>query len=168
MAIINMQRPRRLRRQRSGMAPLELVLGLPFLLFLVASIWSIGRVGLGKQAAEIQARQYTWKQRMEPDRRSPDLASQSFPNPDSPLSVFSGINPGSGIFNGETKQDVSVPRWLGSRARPEGKTSLTVHTWSHHQVDMSSSRPHFHLLVKMGQPSGGVTRAFNKIFNLGK
>lgn len=153
---------------RQGMASLELVMGLPFLMFLIASIWAIGRVGLAKQAAAIQVRHYAWQQRLEPEQRSSKLSSQSLADPDHAMALTSIAFPGSGILHGETKQQVSVPNWLGGQVNPTAKTAMTVRTWSHREVDMSSSRPHFGLFLRMGEDPGGVIRIFKSIFNLGK
>ena len=156
------------KKTRRGSAPLELVLGLPFVMFLIASMFAIGKVGLAKQSAAIATRQHTWEQRLEPHRRSSELELQEFREPDIALAVSSIVYGGSGILRGEAKEDVAVPNWLGGNASPRGRTALVVRTWSHRQVDMSSSRPHFDLIWRMGQNPGDSLRMFDSIFSIGR
>ncbi|MEZ6086501.1 MAG: hypothetical protein R3C05_00390 [Pirellulaceae bacterium] len=130
------------------MAPLELVMGIPFLLFLVASTWSLGRVALSKQATAVKVRNATFAQRTTPDRPSRAIRT-SFPNPDEAMALSSLADHTRGNLRGNTTSSVRVSHWLGGQRHPREQTMLIVNTWDHRQVDMTTTAPHFSVMTRM-------------------
>ena len=55
--------PRRSPRTRTGLAPLELVLTLPILVFVAALIFNLGVIAMWRVRGEVNSREAVWRAR---------------------------------------------------------------------------------------------------------
>src|SRR6056297_998049 len=135
-----------------GMAPLELVIGMPFLLLVVATCWSIGSVALGRQAAAMQTRHQGWNQRTDPARRRHAMAS---------------LRPTGNLLADQRTRSVRVAGWLGTTKNPESRSAVVVGTWDHRDVpEMGNNGPHVFLFPKLAAQAGsGISAALEGQMN---
>ncbi len=154
---------KRLYRRCRGAAPIELVMGLPFLLVVVASCYSIGKAVVGKQVATIEVRRYGWTLARDPENAnaSRNLVRQGWLEASSPQSAMTSLNPKSDIRLFETEKRTRIARWLGDSVRPRGRTAVVVGTWDHEDVpEMNRLAPHVFLFGKVArQGISGVSAA---------
>ncbi len=121
---------------RRGMAPLELVMSLPFLLAISAIIFSIGVASLGKSTAAIDARHYVWKRRSNPPQNLPQLKNPTY-NKTYALSVLSEFQHLPGEVYGEYENKMKVAPWLAPVARAVSGASVLASSWDHEEVKFS-------------------------------
>lgn len=138
---------------RRGIAPLEMVMSLPFLAGMVAMIMSIGGTTLYRSLATSTARHEVWKLRDDPNQDSPDLTSKD--NMWTRPLGLENVNPLSGQIYGETEYDIKLSPGLGS-ATPKGRSAVLANTWDHKALaldgrgDFTGNGPHVGVLGRMG------------------
>ncbi|QDV66471.1 hypothetical protein Poly24_01570 [Rosistilla carotiformis] len=135
-------------------------MGLPFLLLVVATMWSVGKASIGKHQAAIEARRHVWTLRTAPTQTSTNLKSQNYVR-DAPMERLD--RPTLGMVSGEAEENIRIAGWLGSSTRPTSKTAVLAGTWDHQQVNMDDR---FDIAVRMGvsAASAGAT-ILNSIFS---
>lgn len=124
---------------RRGMAPLEFVMGLPFLLLLFSFFFSLGFAFLNKTTVAINARHEVWQAREDQSHWSNDA-----------LSIFSALNDDSGVHEKELQQDVKIAQWLGGALTVKSKAAVLTGTWDSRQIPtFDEGDPHTRLMEKM-------------------
>lgn len=137
------------RRFRRGMAPLEFVLGIPFLLLLFTFIFSLGFAFLNKTTVSIEVRHAVWKTRDDPANWGDDA-----------LSVWTAIDPNSGAVEDERTKSARVANWLGGSLTVRSKAAVLTGTWDSRQVDVfEKEEPHLGVLEKMLGGSGAISQS---------
>ena len=141
---------------RRGIAPLELVLSLPFLAALFAITLSIGALSMGRSTTSIEARQLTWSAR--PFAQIPAGLVNTDSSETLPLTLLASVNPTSGELYGETEQPVALARSIGERTA-RGRSGLVMNTWDYRTLgdDFSGSGPHYRILARMALPGAAQT-----------
>lgn len=137
------------KRRRSGLAPLEMVLSLPFLVGISAMIFSLGWTTLYRSVAVTQARQHVWELRADPTQSSPKLKGKRHTSTTA-LSA-SNLNPLSGSLYGEVEHEIDLYVGFG-RATPKGRSCVVANTWDHKALggDFNGNGPHYRVLGRMG------------------
>src|SRR5262245_36895212 len=108
--------------RQSGMAPLELVMSLPFVLVVAAMTMSLGFAALGRYDAATNARYAAWKMRSDPNSK-PDGVVESSYKKSTALSSFS-IDALDGEIYVRTQREVQLFPWLGNMANAESGTAV--------------------------------------------
>lgn len=129
------------------MASLELVLGMPFLLLVVATAWSIVMTGLGQQVASIEARHHGWSMRTATGGTPAQVHSATRTSSPQPLT---SLDPNSDILIAMTERSVGVAGWLGGSVVARGRVAVTIGTWDHRDVpEMNNAGPHIFLFPRL-------------------
>lgn len=137
------------RRFRRGMAPLEFVLGLPFLLLLFTFIFSLGFAFLNKTTVSIEVRHAVWKSRDDQANWGNDA-----------LSVWTAIDPNGGAVEDERTKTAKIAKWLGGSLAVRSKASVLTGTWDSRQVGVfDKEEPHLGVIEKMLGGSGGISQS---------
>lgn len=124
-------------------------MGLPFLLLVVVTGWSIGKAAMGRQVAAIDARQQGFAQR--PSSRN------SFRQVNR---AMESLDPSSGMRRTQVTKDVRVARFLGNRVQPSSEVTVVVGTWDHNGVkEMGRAGPHVFLFPKLAKQAGSGIRS---------
>jgi len=140
-----MQRSRRKRNAtrcpRTGMAPIEFVMGLPLLMILLLAMLTVCGFGITQTSVEIRARQDSWSERFAP------RSAQQMPVPklDSLTQVL-GSNimppPDGGLHQSvEVDTAVSLGPYLFERsAERRAGHELLADAWDYRTIDVEHSR----------------------------
>ncbi|TWU03692.1 coiled-coil domain-containing protein [Neorhodopirellula pilleata] len=133
-------------KDRRGMAPLEFVMGLPFLMLLFGFIFMLGRVTLEQSDSAIVARYEGWKDRSDQSTWADDE-----------LSVVATMTADTGRAMGDGKRSVKVYSWLGGTIDTNSTNVVLSGTWDSDQVQtFNEKEPHFKILEKMLGGNGAV------------
>lgn len=123
-------------RSRRGIASLEFVLGVPFLIALGGVIVMAGFVGVAKLDTVVKSRHQAWEARTNPS----STASM-------PLLIYAPSD--AGMVVGEKTNEVKTYDWLGGKQKAKSRSALITGTWDHRQIpEMSRSEgPHIDVLT---------------------
>ena len=157
---------RRTRTRRRGIAPLELVMSLPILLMLFATVIGIGWASLEKSGVAIGARNQAWQRRWSSDRSQENqYLSEAGSCPLSAISV-----PLSGEIGAayRTKScEFNLPSWLGSDTVARSGNSVLMGSWDYNEVaEFDHGAPHFDVLAKMAIDSWQGVEGIVRILQL--
>jgi hypothetical protein len=123
---------------------LELVLSLPILTLLAASIFTIGWVSLRRSGGATKARNDAWQKRLSPATTGKD-ASQ-------PLALTSQST--SGAVLDEESDTFSIPSWLGGSATTKSSNTVLAGSWDYREIpDFNGSGPHLGVLITISENS---------------
>ena len=148
--------PRQMRRR--AMAPLELVMSLPFLLGVFAMLLSIGFVSLEKARVVVAARHDVWTLRQDPSASPAGMQVESDSNP-KPFSVTGANHDTSGLVYGKVTGNAKRFAWLGGPVQPQGQAAVLAQSWDSKQVsdfDDQPDGPHLSVLDRMIGGNGAV------------
>ncbi len=156
------------RTNRAGMAPLEFVMGLPFLMMVMAIIYAVAYAGVHKTQVVLQARHQVWT--MREDTHSHSLENYKRVKDTKPLRLISLLvgkeMPGeiSGIGSSSWK---TYP-WLGGNKTTKSRTVLITGTWDHTEItEFNSSGPHFSVLERIAGIEGiGLIKSLDRIISI--
>lgn len=143
---------------RSGLATLEFVLALPFILVVATLLVGAAYLSLGKATVTAKARHEVWSERG-------DLSKATN---HSPLAATSLINPISGKIYGERERKVKIASYLGGQWKFRSGAALLTGSWDKKQVTgFSGVGPHFAVLGQMafGGGLGDVQALINQVKN---
>ncbi len=139
--------PSRHSPSRRGVATLEFVLALPFLMFVFTGILSVTWATLWKTHVHSEVRNKAWK------KRSASAGTQ-------PLTLPALANPTAGIVGAESEDRFRVYRWFGGDKTAKSKNAVMAGSWDYREVpEFQGSRPHFGVLRRMA--SGGGLQGAN-------
>jgi hypothetical protein len=142
---------------RAGIASLEMVMSLPFLLGLGAMIISIGIAGVHRTTTTTQARHDIWKMR----------TNQPENTRSAPLSI--GASADAGAIQGEATSSFKVYDWLGGSKTARSKAAVLGGVWNHREVTEftdSPGSPHFPTLLRVVGAPAGLVNLVNGIVSL--
>ena len=126
-------------KSRRGMAPLEFVLGLPFLMLLFGFTFMLGFVILGQADTAITARHEVWKLRDSSSTWADDF-----------FSVATAVEPDTGRADQVKREDVKIYSWLGGKAETRSRVVVLSGTWDSNQAQLfNKDEPHLSVLDKM-------------------
>ena len=151
----------RLQSSRRGVASLELVLCYPFLIILVAMLFTVHMATKYKTEVTSKVRSNAWLDRADPDRASDN----------SPFGLVAMHE--SGQLDDTRSRTVNIFRNLFPNVSRTAKWENTVlaGSWDHRQVKFSEGvliYPHFGVLSKMVSAQGGVQANNGQVSSLVK
>jgi hypothetical protein len=126
---------------RRGIAPLELVISLPIVMLVTATVFALTWALMHKTDVAVQARHQAWL------KRSAAHAVDSG-SPDRALSL-QGPATGGQISTQVDSPPFSLPSWLGGSATACSGNVLLSGSWDYRQVDFHGTLPHLGLLATM-------------------
>ncbi len=138
------------RTNRTGMAPLEFVMGLPFLMMVMAIIYAVAYAGVHKTKVVFQARHQVWT--MREDSHSHTLEKYKRIKDTKPMRFLSGVsaNDMPGEISGIGSTSWTTYSWLGGNKTTKSSTVIITGTWDHQEItDFNSSGPHFSVLERI-------------------
>jgi hypothetical protein len=138
------------RTNRTGMASLEFVMGLPFLLMMMAIIYAVAYAGVHKTKVVFQARHQVWT--MREDSHSHSLERYKRITDTKPMRLLSGVseNDMPGEVSGIGSSSWTTYSWLGGNKTTKSSTVIITGTWDHKEItDFNSSGPHFSVLERI-------------------
>ncbi len=154
--------------RRQGIASLEFVLGLPFLVLIAAIIFTVAFAAVNKISVISKARHATWKMRKD-ESGSSDLEDSRRNTETRPMEIETEF--GGGGAGGELPGEVSgiastkfkTYNWLGGEHETKSGTTLIYGTWDHKEITEFTDNPdgpHFDVLgrvreIKLAQ--GAIT-----------
>lgn len=143
--------------RRKGIASLEFVLGLPFLVLVAAIIFTVAFAAVNKISVVSEARQATWKMRKE-EGGSSDLEDSTRNTETKPMVISSGFGGGGGELPGEVSGTASTKfktyQWLGGEHETKSGTTLIFGTWDHQELKEFTDNPdgpHFDVLGRVNE-----------------
>ena len=139
------------RTNRTGMASLEFVMGLPFLMMVMAMIYAVAYAGVHKTKVVFQVRHQVWT--MREDSHSHTLQNYKRIKDTKPLRLLSGAseNDMPGEISGIGSSSWTTYVWLGGNKNTKSKTVIITGTWDHKEItEFNSSGPHFSVLERIG------------------
>ena len=153
---------------RAGMASLEFVLGLPFLLFVFAMIYSASWASVNRTVAIQNARYDVWKMRdatskhqLKPFTRNDNSKPFSIPIPTKTLrnALPGEVNQNNtvqrdnlqGEISGKRSQTFGMYSWLGGDRTAKAEAGIIYWTWDHEEVNsLNGPQPHaFQVIAQM-------------------
>ena len=146
---------RRMNR-REGIASLEFVLGLPFLVLIAAIIFTAAFAAVNKLSVVSKARHATWKMRN--DGQSNDLEDSRRNTETRPMVIetdFGGGGDGGelpGEVSGTASTKFRTYSWLGGERTTKSGTTLIYGTWDHKEITEFTDNPdgpHFEVLGRV-------------------
>lgn len=156
------------RNKRAGMAPLEFIMGLPFLMGVMAIIWAVAYAGVHKTKVVLQARNQVWAMREESNTHS--LENYKRLKDTKPLSwlIFRIGNEMPGQVSGVGSSSWETYAWLGGNETTKSSTLLITGTWDHSEVtEFNSSGPHLGVLDRIvGLEDVGLIKTLDQIISL--
>jgi hypothetical protein len=152
---------------RAGLATVEFVMGLPFLMLVMAIIYAVAYAGVNKTKAVFQVRHQVWK--MREDHQKHKLQDYKRVKDTKPMQLTAGTSEnnmpgeisGSGISNWKTYS------WLGGNKTTKSKTVIITGTWDHKEItNFNNDGPHFSVLQRIGGMQGlGPLTVLEKIIS---
>lgn len=122
-------------RRRRGIASLELVLGLPFILAIAAAVFVVGFAGIKRTATVIESRHASWQQRSTPDKNGA-------------LYILAAAD--SGKVEGEASSTARAYQWMGGDRQIQAKSVVLTGTWDHKQLEDFEKTPNVpHVLTAL-------------------
>jgi len=160
---------------RRGIASLEFVLSLPFILAVAVIIASVGLMGLRKSEVVIHSRYVSWERRTDYAQQQKDAPP---PNPketggskltlaynkSNPLGVADLTRPTAGEMLATGSNNERLARWLVEERPPAANAppssrffdvnaqsgcAVLMGTWDFHQVPFAGDMPHYDVLGQM-------------------
>jgi hypothetical protein len=142
----------RKRSGRSGVATLEFVLGIPFLMLVMAIVFTVAYSGVNQTKTVFQARHQVWK--MRESGNSHNLADYKRVSDTKPMYLLAplGQNNMPGEVSGAGQATWSTYSWLlGGSVSTKSKTVIITGTWDHKEItNFNSNGPHFSVLGRIG------------------
>lgn len=150
---------------RRGLATLEFVMSLPFLLFLAAMTASLGWAALKKADTTMTVRNAVWKMRSNPETTDAALSSSTYKEV-KPLEVASGWD--QGRLYGEAENTFRV-FWQRNNSRSaKSGTALLRGTWDYTDLDdFDSDGPHFSLLARLAGKDAPILNSLGVLVGAG-
>lgn len=132
-------------KNRKGIASLEFVLGLPFLVLIAAIIFTVAFAAVNKISVVSESRHAIWKMRKE-ESGSSDLEESRRNTETKPMVISSEFGGGGG---GELPGEVSgiastkfkTYQWLGGEHETKSGTTLIFGTWDHKEIKEFTDNP---------------------------
>ncbi len=142
--------------QRRGVAPLEFVMQLPFLLAIAAMIASVGAASLDYCGAVSRARHAVWKLRDDPNSGGAELAVKQV-EANHPLSIVNGGESQQGEVYGEVHKTTEIFSWIGGDNTSKGRSAVLSGSWDHSQVsEFNTTAPHLGIADRMLGGNGDI------------
>lgn len=135
-------------KKRAGIASLELVLGLPFILALGAAVIVVGFAGIKRTGTVIEARHATWKNRSEPSKNS---------------ALYVGAAADSGKVSGESSETARAYPWMGGDKQIVASATVLSGTWDHKQIELFEKNPKVPHLLLIGTLASDSEQVRNAI-----
>jgi hypothetical protein len=155
------------RGQRKGVATLEFVLGIPFLMLVMAIVFSVAYAGVNKTKVVFQARHQVWK--MREDNQSHNLVNYKRVKDTKPMYLLASVSENNmpGEISGAGSASWSTYSWLGGTASTKSRTVIITGTWDYKEItNFNSSGPHFSVLERIGGIQGlGILGALDTLIS---
>jgi hypothetical protein len=137
--------PARLRR---GIAPLEFVMSLPFLVGVFAMILSVGVLAMHQSTCLVSARHKVWSQRPAPNAASQPDDFES--DPTTAFSLLEALKPLGGAVSGKVDSTAQLYFGFGQHVASSDAKVLS-NTWDYRNdnAEFAGSGPHFGPLMWM-------------------
>ena len=130
------------RNSRRGMASLEFVLALPFLVFIMAIVFTFALMGVKRTQSIQQARFDGWK--MRDHNHQHELEEFKLITDTKPMQVLAGLNfqemPGE-ISGADTKKMKSYSFLRGNERTITSPTAIIHGTWDYEELTVFDDRP---------------------------
>jgi hypothetical protein len=154
----------KLRKNRSGTATLEFVLGFPFLMLLAATIFVVAYASMTKTNSVSQARYEVWK--MRDKDATHELESYSRVDDTKPMQLLNFEDEMPGEIVGSGSDSFKTYKWAGGTKTAKSKTMLVSGTWDHKEITEFTDRPggpHLDILGKILGIDGGFLSTINDV-----
>lgn len=152
--------------ERNGMASLEFVMGVPFLMLVMACIYTLAYAGVSKTDMVCQVRHQVWS--MRESSHSHNLQNYKRIDDTQPMTLTAGTSEKDmpGEISGTRSGSWSTYSWLGSHTSQSG-TMIITGTWDHTEItNFDSNGPHFSVLQRIGGMQGlGPLTALDRIIS---
>lgn len=137
-------------RNRRGIAPLEMVMSLPFLVAMFAMITSLLAAAQWTARCSHSARHEVWKLRGGSSDGSPVVRKEV--KETRPFQIIRNANPLSGSIYGEVEKEMHLAKMVGD-ATAKGRALIVVNTWDHKAIegDFDGNGPHVNIMARMGE-----------------
>lgn len=140
------------RARQNGIAPLEMVMSLPFLVGMVAMTASLGWVALYRSMACAEVRHEVWRLRTDPQQSAPELNKKETKttSPLGPQDFNPFASPLAGEVYGEIEHVLTLYTGFGT-AKPQGRAAVLANTWDDRSLDgdFDGGGPHVKILYRM-------------------
>jgi hypothetical protein len=151
--------------KRRGVAPLEFVMQLPFLLGIAAMIASVGAASLDYCGAVNRSRHEVWKLRDDPNSGGTALAVKQV-QPNHPLSAVNAGESQQGEVYGEVHKTTNVFSWIGGDQTSKGRSAVLSGSWDHSQVtEFDTTAPHLGVADQMLGGDGSIGQTLGSIIS---
>jgi hypothetical protein len=151
--------------KRAGVASLEFVMGLPFLMLVMAIIFSVAYAGVNRTKVVFQARHQVWK--MREDGHSHTLQKYIRIKDTKPMNPVAGMSEKDmpGEISGAGNSKWKTYSWLmGGNLSTQSATIIITGTWDHKEItNFNSSGPHFGVLDRIGGINTGPLAVLDRI-----
>lgn len=152
---------------RAGVATLEFVLGLPFLMLVMAIIFAVAYTGVNKTKVVFQVRHQVWT--MREDNHSHTLQNYKRIKDTKPMQLTAGTSEKDmpGEISGTGATTWKTYSWLGGNKTATSNTVIITGTWDHKEItNFDSAGPHFSVLQRIGGMQGlGPLTVLEKIIS---
>lgn len=151
---------------RAGMASLEFVMGLPFLMLVMAIIYAVAYAGVNKTKVVFQARHQVWK--MRESSNSHTLQNYKRVTDTKPMKLLAGTqeNDMPGEVSGAGSSNWTTYSWLGGSKSTRSSTVIITGTWDHKEItNFNSDGPHFGVLDRIGGMNTGPLTVLDRIIS---
>ncbi len=133
------------RKRRRGVAPMEFIMALPFLVVLTAFIFSLAIASMCRSQAIFNARNNAWKQRYQQDAPTQSLSLTSLAS-STVLGVFAGQSGGDGVVSGTGNHtwgsdgaNHGLYAFVATRAT--AKHEVFSKSWDHETIEFTPQAP---------------------------
>ena len=152
--------------KRAGVAPLELVMGLPFLFAVFAMLLSLGYVSLRKGMVTADVRREVWKLR-DPDQQGSGITNKEGPQSYVPMAVIPPPSSDEGMVYGEVQGSVRVFSRGGGSVSPTSGTAVLIGSWDHREIDDFNDRgPHLEIIERILGSDMGLSGPISDLIGL--
>ena len=153
------------RTKRAGMAPLEFVMGLPFLMMVMAIIYAVAYAGVHRTQVVFQARHQVWTMRN--DNHTHSLEKYIRVKDTKPLRLGQYLRQYemAGEISGVGSSSWKTYPWLGGNKTTKSSTVLITGTWDHAEItEFNAGGPHFSVLERIaGIQNIGLIKTLDRI-----
>ena len=138
------------RTNRTGLASLEFVMGLPFLMMVMAIIYAVAYAGVHKTKVVLQARHQVWTMREDQHSHRLDNYRRISDTKPMKLSIDTPINDMPGEISGTGTSTWTTYAWLGGNKTAQSKALVITGTWDHSEItEFNSNGPHISVLERI-------------------